>query len=317
MNIDGTSMADRRPGVRAGFVGNPHRGRSGGETAQREVLPHGVPSETCGQPAGTSTYELVAVIPIRSAVPSPTKWAPEGIPELEVCAVPPLRGTTWQESRGMTATELSFPRIDGLNLVAEIDEPQEAKDFKSDEEAHQSVQASFASRALDSDTKRFAELPEAAAQQIGSALAELYLNCPLLNEGACDVLKDSDEAGRRIVSLKTGELIRFVPKGEHGVTRGGWGLEVGTVSATGEDNLVLHDSTIEDTNYAFALSIMRDRNLNHPPIGVVRKVDRPIYDDEVRDQTEQATAAKSEDLQGLLRGKGTRIVVGKRSGGQE
>ncbi|NIJ14321.1 2-oxoglutarate ferredoxin oxidoreductase subunit beta [Saccharomonospora amisosensis] len=171
------------------------------------------------------------------------------------------------------------------------------------------AEATFVGRALDSDRKGLTEVLTAAAQHRGSALVEIYQNCPIFNDGAFDVLKDNDEASRRIIPLRSGEPVRFGPEGEYGVTATGWGgLEVGKVSEIGEDNLVVHDPTIADTAYAFALSRIGDQHLNHTPTGIFRQVTRPTYDDQVRAQLEQAKQARTPDLQALLRGKDTWTV---------
>ena len=165
------------------------------------------------------------------------------------------------------------------------------------------AEASFVGRALDSDRKGLTEVLEAAAKHRGSALVEIYQNCPIFNDGAFDVLKDKDEAASRLIPLRGGEPIRFGPQGEYGVTRGGWGgLEVGKVANIGEENLVVHDPTIEDTAYAFALSRIGDQNLNHVPTGILRQVERPTYDDTVREQAAKAKATNPPDLRKLLRG---------------
>ena len=87
------------------------------------------------------------------------------------------------------------------------------------------------------------------------------------------------------------------------------GLEVAKVSEVGEEALVVHDATVQDPSYAFALSRLSAQDLSHTVTGVFRNVDRPTYDDSARAQVEQAKAAKPADLQGLLRGKDTWTVV--------
>ncbi|MFF5986185.1 2-oxoacid:ferredoxin oxidoreductase subunit beta [Prauserella flavalba] len=172
------------------------------------------------------------------------------------------------------------------------------------------AEASFVGRALDSDKKGLTEVLTAAAQHRGSAFVEIYQNCPIFNDGAFDVLKDKDEAAQRIIPLRAGEPIRFGPEGEYGVTRSGWGgLEVGKVADIGEDDLVVHDPTIQDTSYAFALSRIGDQHLNHTPTGIFRQVERPTYDDQARAQVEQAAQAKAPNLQALLTGKDTWTVA--------
>src|SRR5205823_9859299 len=64
------------------------------------------------------------------------------------------------------------------------------------------AEASFVARTLDSDRAHLTEVLRAAAQHRGSALVEIYQNCPIFNDGAFDVLKDADEKQRRIIPLR-------------------------------------------------------------------------------------------------------------------
>ncbi|TVT30277.1 2-oxoacid:ferredoxin oxidoreductase subunit beta [Amycolatopsis rhizosphaerae] len=172
------------------------------------------------------------------------------------------------------------------------------------------AEATFVARALDSDKAGLTEVLTAAAQHRGSALVEIYQNCPIFNDGAFDVLKDADQAAERIIPLKAGQPIRFGAEGEYGVTSSGWGgLEIGKVSELGEENLIVHDPSIESTSYAFALSRLGDQHLNHTPTGIFRQVQRPTYDDQARAQVEQAREARRPDLQALLTGKDTWTVT--------
>src|SRR3954447_24465818 len=67
------------------------------------------------------------------------------------------------------------------------------------------AEATFVARTLDSDRKHLTEVLRAAAQHRGTALVEIYQNCPIFNDGAFDVLKDRDEAQGRLLHLRHGE----------------------------------------------------------------------------------------------------------------
>jgi len=171
------------------------------------------------------------------------------------------------------------------------------------------AEASFVARALDSDKKGLTEVLTAAAQHRGSAFVEIYQNCPIFNDGAFDVIKDTDEAARRLIPLRPGEPITFGPEEEYGVVRSGFaGLETAKISEVGLDNVVVHDPTITDPAYAFALSRIGGQDLEHTPTGILRQVARTTYDDAARAQVAQAKEAKPADLQGLLTGNDTWTV---------
>ncbi|ETA66472.1 2-oxoacid:ferredoxin oxidoreductase subunit beta [Haloechinothrix halophila] len=171
------------------------------------------------------------------------------------------------------------------------------------------AEASFVGRALDSDKKGLTEVLTAAAQHRGSAFVEIYQNCPIFNDGAFDVLKDKDEAARRIIPLRPDEPITFGPENEYGIVRSGFaGLETAKVSEVGIDNVVVHDPTVTDPAYAFALSRIGGQELEHTPTGIFRQINRTTYDDAARAQVAQAAEAKPADLQALLRGNDTWTV---------
>ncbi|MCE7005657.1 2-oxoacid:ferredoxin oxidoreductase subunit beta [Kibdelosporangium philippinense] len=171
------------------------------------------------------------------------------------------------------------------------------------------AEATFVGRALDSDRKGLTEVLQAAAQHRGSALVEIYQNCPIFNDGAFDVLKDQGEKERRLIPLRQGEPVRFGPDGDYGLVRAGFGgLEVAKVADVGEENLVVHDATIEDPTYSFALSRIGGEDLSHTVTGIFRNVQRATYDDQARHQVTTAKAAKPANLQALLNGRDTWTV---------
>ncbi|RRO19866.1 2-oxoacid:ferredoxin oxidoreductase subunit beta [Saccharopolyspora rhizosphaerae] len=168
------------------------------------------------------------------------------------------------------------------------------------------AEASFVARVIDSDRAGVTETLKAAAEHRGSALVEIYQNCPIFNDGAFDVLKDNEERQRRIVSLQHGEPIVFGPEDEqYGVVQGADGLRVAKLSEVDFDDVVVHDAEREDPSLAFALSRLGGQELNPAITGIFRNTVRPTYDDLAREQVSQAQAGKPADLQKLLTGNDT------------
>ncbi|MEU5850078.1 2-oxoacid:ferredoxin oxidoreductase subunit beta [Saccharopolyspora shandongensis] len=168
------------------------------------------------------------------------------------------------------------------------------------------AEASFVARVIDSDRASVTETLKAAAEHRGSALVEIYQNCPIFNDGAFDVLKDNDEKQRRIVPLKHGEPIVFGPEDERfGVVQDRDGFRVSKLSEVDESEVVIHDANREDPSYAFALSRLGGQDLNPAVTGIFRAVQRPTYDDLARAQVAEAQQAKPADLQKLLTGNDT------------
>jgi 2-oxoglutarate ferredoxin oxidoreductase subunit beta len=175
------------------------------------------------------------------------------------------------------------------------------------------AEATFIGRALDSDRKGLTEVLGAAAAHRGSALVEIFQDCPIFNDGSFDVLRKGEEAEERVIPVRHGEPIRFGPAADYGlgayaVVREGFGLTVAKMNEVDADQVVVHDAT--DINLAFALSRLSDQDLNHTVTGIFRNADRTTYDDAVRAQVAEAKAKATPDLQALLNGRDTWTIAG-------
>ncbi len=184
------------------------------------------------------------------------------------------------------------------------------------------AEATFVGRALDSDRKGLTTVLGAAAAHRGSALVEIFQDCPIFNDGAFDVLRKGDEAVERLIPLHHGEPIRFGPPstgsgasdglGSYAVVQEGFGLRVAKTDEVDAAQIVVHDAT--DHNLAFALSRLSDQDLTHTVTGIFRNTEKTTYDDAARAQVRaarEATAARGgPDLQSLLNGRDTWTVVG-------
>ena len=78
---------------------------------------------------------------------------------------------------------------------------------------------------------------------------------------------------------------------------GGFGLSVQPTASAEPGEIMVHDETVAEPDYAFALSRLPGEDLRHTPIGVFRSVARPAYDDLVRTQLETARAKLAGDAQ--------------------
>jgi 2-oxoglutarate/2-oxoacid ferredoxin oxidoreductase subunit beta len=172
------------------------------------------------------------------------------------------------------------------------------------------AEATFVGRALDSDRKGLSEVLRAAAAHRGSALVEILQDCPIFNDGSFDLLR-KEGAEERVINVHQGEPVTFGNNGEYCVVRSGFGLEVAKTADVAANEIVVHDATLDDPAYAFALSRLSEQNLEHTVMGVFRNITRPTYDDAARAQVRAATESKAHDaaaLQSLLRGRDTWTV---------
>jgi 2-oxoglutarate ferredoxin oxidoreductase subunit beta len=165
------------------------------------------------------------------------------------------------------------------------------------------AEATFVARTIDSDRKHLQSVLRAAAEHEGSAFVEIYQNCNIFNDGAFEVLKDPGTRDDHLIRLEQGQPITFGPDAKWSVTHpeGSFGLQV-----TEGGTPIVHDATVDDPAYAFALSRLSGSDLGTTPIGVFRSVQRPSYDDLVQKQLFDAKAdvtGTPEEMLGDLLGK--------------
>jgi 2-oxoglutarate ferredoxin oxidoreductase subunit beta len=143
------------------------------------------------------------------------------------------------------------------------------------------AEATFVGRALDSDRKQLTEVLRAAAEHRGSALVEIYQNCPIFNDNG--VPRPAEQ-----IVLRHGEPIR---RGDDVLTR----RPDDSLAFATDGTPLVHDVTAPDPSRAFQLSRM-----DGVFTGVFRAVSRPTYDDLARRQVADAVAARPADLTALL-----------------
>jgi 2-oxoglutarate ferredoxin oxidoreductase subunit beta len=168
------------------------------------------------------------------------------------------------------------------------------------------AEATFVARTIDSDRKHLQSVLRAAAEHNGSAFVEIYQNCNIFNDGAFDVLKDPDTRDNYLIRLEHGQPITFGTHQQWCVVHppGAFGLQVRATTNTPPADILVHDATVPEPAYAFALSRLPDLDLRHTPIGVFRSVERPSYDELVREQVTAAqaklTRSPEDELASLL-----------------
>ena len=162
------------------------------------------------------------------------------------------------------------------------------------------AEATFVARTIDSDRGHLTSVLRAAAVHRGASLVEIYQNCNIFNDGAYDGLKNPDTRDDHLIRLEHGRPIRFGRDGQRGVRMTTQGqLEFVDVAEVGEQALLIHDAEHAHPGLSFMLSRLE---VDGPtPLGIFRSVDRPVYDDLMRDQIETAQARSgATELQDLL-----------------
>ncbi len=165
------------------------------------------------------------------------------------------------------------------------------------------AECSFVARTVDNDRRHMTEVLGKAIKHRGTRFIEIYQNCNIFNDGAFDAVRDPKIRGANLIKLEPGKAIRFGAQDEKGVVADSDGtLRIVDVEEVGEDRLLVHDENTLDASRAFALSRLAHTPTGPTPTGVFRAVERPVYEDILQRQQDDARAKDAEaDLHALLR----------------
>jgi 2-oxoglutarate ferredoxin oxidoreductase subunit beta len=149
--------------------------------------------------------------------------------------------------------------------------------------------ATFVARTTDVDIKHLTDTLQRAAAHKGAAFVEVYQNCKIFNDAVFEYATDKSVKANNAVYLEHGKPLIFGKDRDKGIRLNPrtFSLEVVTLgNGIGPDDLLVHDETNDLPNLAFLLG-----NMIHPEfpeaMGVLRAVDRPTFEEQLRQQSEQ------------------------------
>ena len=160
--------------------------------------------------------------------------------------------------------------------------------------------ATFVARSIDVDSPHLQYVLRRAAEHKGTAFVEIYQNCNVFNDGTWESVADKDVRSDRLLVLEHGKPLVFGKEREKGIRmRPDMSPEV--VAIDGDTSgLLIHDERRQDEGYHFMLSRLTSPEFPQP-IGVLRAVREPTYDELITEQGRAITPQQGKaDLQTLL-----------------
>jgi 2-oxoglutarate ferredoxin oxidoreductase subunit beta len=168
------------------------------------------------------------------------------------------------------------------------------------------AEASFVARTIDMDRNHTTEVLQKAYEHQGTAFIEIYQNCNVFNDKAFIGLTGKDERVQNRIDLVHGEPITFGPDRSKAVIFEGGRCQIVDTASVDQSKIMVHDETRNDPSIAFALSRLSHGPYGPTPIGVFRRVNRPIYEAELQQQLAAAQTKRGPgDLAALIRSAGT------------
>ena len=155
-------------------------------------------------------------------------------------------------------------------------------------------EATFVARTVDVYTQHLGRVLQRAAEHRGTSFIEVYQNCVVFNDGAFDYAANKKSRSDTTLELEHGKPMIFGANRDKGIRLKGLDPEVVTLGGrVNEDELLVHDETAPEPSLAYLLSRMRQPEFPEP-IGVFRAVERPMYDQLLNRQVEEAVGREGE-----------------------
>jgi len=166
--------------------------------------------------------------------------------------------------------------------------------------------ATFVARSVDVEAKHLTEVLRRAHAHHGTSFVEVLQNCNVFNDGAFEELTDKARKADTTVLLEHGRPLVFGRDRNRGIRLRGLVPEVVELgNGVTEADLLVHDE--REPTLAAMLSRLGPPEFP-TPIGILRAVDRPCYEDAANAQIAAAKDRAPSDLGSLLRRGDTWVV---------
>lgn len=165
------------------------------------------------------------------------------------------------------------------------------------------AEAGFAARTIDVDVNHLAQTLERAAAHRGAAFVEIYQNCKVYNDGVFDYATDPRARADATLALEHGRPLIFGKDRNQGIRVRDLEPEVVSIAnGVSVNDLLVHNERAVEPSRAFLLSRLIGPEFPEC-LGVLRAVERPTFDGQLRELIRAARAAKGPgQLDALLAG---------------
>jgi len=154
--------------------------------------------------------------------------------------------------------------------------------------------ATFVARSVDIYQKHLREVLRRAAAHDGSAYVEVYQNCNIFNDGAFRYMTEKDVRDDQTIYLEHGQPLVFGKERDRGIRLAGTKLEVVSLGdGIGPEDCLVWDEADPNPTIAFMAAQMTTPNFP-TPVGVLRAVEMPTYEQGVVDQIQAQIDARGQ-----------------------
>jgi 2-oxoglutarate ferredoxin oxidoreductase subunit beta len=159
-------------------------------------------------------------------------------------------------------------------------------------------------RAIDVDAPNLQEILRRAHEHKGTAFVEILQNCPVFNDNEWVEVENRKSRVDSALILEDGKPLLFGPPDQQRGIRIKDGVPKIVDLEPGQDpieaGIAIHRERCDTRSYAFAIASLKRPDFPLP-IGVLRAVEKPTYDDLLEDQVKESIRERGAgSLQGLL-----------------
>jgi 2-oxoglutarate ferredoxin oxidoreductase subunit beta len=161
--------------------------------------------------------------------------------------------------------------------------------------------ASFVCRTMDRDPKHMQDMITKAHAHRGTSFVETFQNCNIYNDGAFLMYTEKDTKPEHTVFIEHGKPLLFGKNKELGIKLNGFRPEIISLEDGKHtiDDVIVHDETSREL--AMIIAQFTDTKDFPVPFGVLYKVERPVFEDQMQQQIVEAKEKLGEgDLEKLL-----------------
>jgi 2-oxoglutarate ferredoxin oxidoreductase subunit beta len=164
------------------------------------------------------------------------------------------------------------------------------------------AEATFVARTVDTDTAHLQEMVSRMAAHRGAALLEILQNCPVFNDGQFEGLKDRKVRAENVLELEHGKPLVYGASSDKVMKLDSRAMRLYPALAGADDGGVeiVHDERAPEATLALWLARLGPPT-GPTPIGVLRAVEAPTFENELRGQERKLREGKAEpSLRDLL-----------------
>ncbi len=148
-------------------------------------------------------------------------------------------------------------------------------------------EATFIARAVATDTRRLQDILLRAARHRGTAFVEILQNCNVFNDGAFDSFTAASVRDDRSLYLEHGKPLIFGKNRDRAVSLRRGTPEIVNLAEHPDERLMVFNEASQKPGIIQILAQLNEQDFP-VPLGVFRSIERPVYDELLREQVETA-----------------------------